>query len=50
MDSNKDSNKQSFNLKDLIDEKEINKYKEIEEEEKNKEQNIISDEEQKKKL
>lgn len=50
MDSNKDSNKQSFNLKDLIDEKEINKYKEIEEEEKNKEQNIISDEEQKKKV
>ena len=42
MDSNKDSNKQSFNLKDLIDEKEINKYK--------KEQNIISEEEKKKKL
>ena len=50
MNSNNDSNKQSFNLKDLIDEKEINKYKEIEEEEKNKEKNIINDEEQKKKI
>ena len=44
MDLN-NSNKQSFNLKDLIDEKEINKYKEIEEEEKNNEKDIISEEE-----
>lgn len=47
MDPNS-SNKQSFDLKDLIDEKEINKYKEIEEQEKNNNENIISEEEQKK--
>lgn len=47
MDLN-NSNKQSFNLKDLLDENEINKYKEIEEQEKNNESNTISEEEQKK--
>ena len=42
MDPNS-SNKQSFDLKDLINEKEINKYKEIEEQEKNNKENIISE-------
>ena len=47
MDLN-NNDKKSFNLKDLIDENEINRYKQIEEEEKNNENNIISEEEQKK--
>ena len=47
MDLNNNDTK-SFNLKDLIDENEINRYKQIEEEEKNNENNIISEEEQKK--
>ena len=48
MDLNNNDTK-SFNLKDLINENEINRYKQIEEEEeKNNENNIISEEEQKK--